>query len=236
MRERIATGRSSVGTLALHKARDELQRFLAELEKTASSEVSTVVEDFIKNYWREFEYSRREWMRNAVGIDPEVVGRRLQQGGLSRSQRDALEQDPPNIAAALSDIYLDRMLAGQNGGPRNTDSWLRSEGQAELDALPDDVVARVEVLHEIRNFLTHSSEEARNRLRTALASLASEDIRFTLRRGVSRRILLDWLTSEYAQRLRIIAEAIPATWHAMIVVESVLESSVNGASDVSAQP
>jgi hypothetical protein len=224
-RERIVTERSLVSTLALHKAQDELRSFFEELGKTASSEVSATVEKFIKMYWQEFEYSRREWLRAAVEVDPEAVGRRLQQGGLSRSQRDVLELHPPNISAALSDIYLDKMLSGRNGGPRNTDSWLRPEAQAELDALPDDVVARVEVLHQIRNFLTHGSEEARDRLRTALAHLASEDSRFALRRNISRRILLDWLTAEHAQRLRSIAEAIPSTWRAMIVVESVLESS-----------
>jgi hypothetical protein len=175
---------------------------------------------------------RREWLRKVIEIDTEAAKHRLEQGGLSRSQRDALEQDPPNTAAVLTDMYLDRMLSGKNGGPRNADSWLRSEAQSELDALPDDVVARVEVLHEIRNFLTHSSEESRNRLQAALARLSSEDGRFTLRRGITRRILLDWLTSEQVQRLRAIAESIPATWRTMIVVESVLDSTVNGSPDV----
>ena len=151
---------------------------------------------------KNLKYARRRWLRAVVELDPQVVERRLQQGGLSRSQRDALQHDPPNISAALSDIYLDRMLSGYSGGPCNTDSWLGSEAQAELDALPDDIVARVDVLHEIRNFLTHSSEEAKNRLRTALAHLASEDSRFTLRRSISRRVLLDWLTAEHAQRRR----------------------------------
>jgi hypothetical protein len=229
-RKGIFTARSLIGTLALHKAQDELRSFLADLEKAASSEVSAIVEKFIKVYWQEFEYSRRGWLRAVVELDPQVVERRLQQGGLSRSQRDALEHDPPNISAALSDIYLDRMLSAHSGGPRNTDSWLGSEAQAELDALPDHIVARIDVLHEIRNFLTHSSEEAKNRLRTALAHLASEDSRFTLRRSMSRRVLLDWLTAEHAQRLRSIAEAIPATWRTMIVVESILENSASDAS------
>ena len=232
LRRRTVAESSSVSTLSLHRAQDELRRFLAGLEKTAPSEVAALVEEFITNYWQEFEYSRRDWLRNIIGIDPEAVERRLRYGGLSRSQRDALKQDPPNIAAALTDMYLDKMLGGKSGGPRNTDAWLRSEAQAELDALPEDVVSRVDVLHEIRNFLTHSSEEARNRLQTALARLASVDSRFTLRRDVSRRILLDWLTSEQAQRLRAIAESIPATWRAMIVVESVLDSSVNGSPDI----
>lgn len=231
MRRRAAATHSPLGTLALHKAQDELRRFLAELESTPPSEISAIVEDFITNYWNEFEYSRRDWLRTAVRMDHAAASRRLQIGGLTRAQREALEQDPPNIDAALSDMYLDRMLSGKSGGPRNTDSWLRSEAQAELDALPDDVTARVEVLHEIRNFLTHSSEEARNRLQAALAGLAASDIRFTLRRGISRRVLLDWLTFEQAHRLRAIVEAIPATWRAMIVVESVLEDSVNGRFD-----
>ena len=231
MRKRIVTGRSLVGTLALHKAQDELRNFFTELEKAATSDVSAIVEKFIKNYWQEFEYSRRGWLRAAVENDPQAVDRRLQQGGLSRSQREALNHDPPNISAALSDLYLDRMLSGPSGGPRNTDSWLRAEAQAELDALPDDVVARIEVLHEIRNFLTHSSEESKKRLRTALAHLASKDSGFTLRRSPSRRVLLDWLTPEHAQRLRSIAEAIPATWRAMIVVESILGSSISGEPD-----
>jgi hypothetical protein len=230
-RQTVITARSSVGTIALHKAQDEFRRFLAEVEKTASSEVAATVDKFIRNYWQEFEYSRREWLRAAVEFDPYIVEHRLRQGGLSRSQREALEHDPPNIAAALTDIYLDRMLSGQNGGVRNTDFWLRPEAQAELDAIPDGVVARVKVLQEIRNFLTHSSEEASNRLQTALTCLGSEDSRFVLRRSISRRILLDWLTAEHAQRLRSIAEAIPATWRAMIVVGSVLESSVDGVSD-----
>ena len=135
------------------------------------------------------------------------------------------------MAAGLSDMYLDRMLSGKSGGPRNTDSWLRSDAQAELDAIPDDVVARVKALHEIRNYLTHGSEEARSRLQEALASLAAEDDRFVLRRGVTRRILLDWLTSEQLQRLQGIAESIPSTWRAMVVVESVLDSSVNATPD-----
>jgi hypothetical protein len=205
---------------------------MSELQEAAPSKVSAFVEEFITNYWQEFEYSRREWLRKVIEIDTEAARHRLEQGGLSRSQRDALEQDPPNTAAVLTDMYLDRMLSGKNGGPRNADSWLRSEAQSELDALPDDVVARVEVLHEIRNFLTHSSEESRNRLQAALARLSSEDGRFTLRRGITRRILLDWLTSEQVQRLRAIAESIPATWRTMIVVESVLDSTVNGSPDV----
>ncbi len=214
---------SSIGALALHKAQDELRRFLFKIEQSASSEISAITEQFIRSYSQEFEYSRREWLRNAIALDPNAALRRREQGGLPRPQREALDQNPPNLAAALSDMYLDRMLSGQDGGPRNTDSWLPSEAQAELDAIPDDVVARIKVLRESRNYLTHSSVEARNRLQKALKMLATEDERFELRRRISRRVLLDWVTSEQAQRLRAIAEAVPVTWRAMIVVESVLQ-------------
>jgi hypothetical protein len=231
LRRKVVAGRSSVSTLSLHRAQDELRRFLAELDKTMPSEVAALVEEFIINYWQEFEYSRRDWLRSIIRMDSEAVERRLQQSGLSRSQRDALEQDPPNTIAALADIYLDKMLGGKNGGPCNTDGWLSPGVQSELDGLPENVVACVKLLHEIRNFLTHSSEEAKSRLQATLEHLASGDSRFTLRRRISRRILLDWLASDQTQRLRAIAESIPATWRAMIVVESVIQSSVDDSPD-----
>jgi len=217
---------STVGALALHKAQDELHRFLLKIEQTVPSRIMAAVEEFIKNYSQEFEYSRRDWMRSAIALDPDAGLRRRDKGGLPRPQREALDQNPPNLDAALSDMYLDRMLSGQDGSPRNTDSWLPSEAQAELDAIPDDVVARIKVLRETRNYLTHGSVEAKNRLQDALRTLATEDNQFELRRGISRRVLLDWLTSEQTQRLRVIAEAVPAAWRAMIVVESVLQGLV----------
>ena len=169
-RQRTVTGSSPASTLALHRAQDELRRFLGELKRRLLHLKSRRwLKSSLRTTGRNLNTRRREWLRNIIEIDPEAVERRLQQGGLSRSQRDAFEQDLPDIAGALSDIYLDRMLSGKSGGLRSTDSWLRSEAQAELDALPDDVVARVKVLHEVRNFLTHSSEEARNRLHAALA-------------------------------------------------------------------
>jgi hypothetical protein len=220
---------SPIGALALHKARDELRRFLLKLEQTTPSEISTVVEEFIKGYLQEFEYSRRDWLRNAIALDPDAALRRREQGGLPRPQREALDQNPPNLTAALSDVYLDKMLSGHDGGPRNTDSWLPSEAQAELDAIPGDVVARIKVLRESRNYLTHSSTEARIRLQEALEMLSAQDSQFELRRRISRRVLLDWVTSERAQRLRVIAEAVPATWRVMIVVESVLQGFADAA-------
>jgi hypothetical protein len=224
MRETRAPKRLTAGTFALHKAQSELERFLAQLEDTARAELSAAVDDFIKGYWQEFERSRRDWLRSVIGADPGAVSRRLGTGALPRHQREALQLDPPDLVTALSDIYLDRMLSGKTGGPRNTDSWLPPQAQAELDALPDDVIGRVSVLHEIRNFLVHGSDEARGRLQEALGDLATRDSRFTLRRNISWRILLDWLTSDQKERLQSIIEAIPAVWRAMVVVESVLES------------
>jgi hypothetical protein len=200
---------SSIGALALHKAQDELRRFLLKLEPTTPSKTSAIAEEFIKGYSQEFEYSRRDWLRNAIALDPDSALRRREQGGLPRPQREALDQNPPNLTAGLSDVYLDRMLSGHDGGPRNTDSWLPSEAQAELDAIPDDVVVRIKVLRESRNYLTHSSAEARSRLQEALEMLAAQDSRFELRRPISRRVLLDWVTFEQAQRLRVIAGAVP---------------------------
>jgi predicted DNA-binding protein YlxM (UPF0122 family) len=57
LRRRIGTGSSSVGTLALHRAQDELRRSMSELQEAAPSKVSAFVEEFITNYWQEFEYS-----------------------------------------------------------------------------------------------------------------------------------------------------------------------------------
>ena len=98
-RQRNVAGSSFVSALALHRAQDELRRFLVELTEAVPSKVSTLVEEFVTNYWQEFEYARRGWLRNIIEIDPESIERRLQQGGLSRSQRAALEQDSPNMAA-----------------------------------------------------------------------------------------------------------------------------------------
>jgi predicted DNA-binding protein YlxM (UPF0122 family) len=76
-------GPSSIGALALHKAQDELRRFLLKLEETMPSESSAIVEEFFKDYFQEFEYSRRDWLRNAIALDPDAVLHRREQGGVS---------------------------------------------------------------------------------------------------------------------------------------------------------
>jgi hypothetical protein len=119
-------------------------------------------------------------------------------------------------------MYLDRMLSGPDGGPRNTDGWVRADAQAELDAIPDVTVARLRALREVRNLLVHDSEEAKRRLREVLDDLACLDDRFVFRQAVTRRMVLTWLLGNDAGRLRPLAEAVLESWRSMIVAESVL--------------
>ena len=125
---------------------------------------------------------------------------------------------------ALKDMYLDKMLSGPQGGPRNTDGWLRADAQVELDAMSDETVAKVKVLRETRNLLTHDSEEAKARLTQSIDALSSLDSGFNLRQATTRRVILIWLSGADGQRLRQLAEGIVATWRAMIVAESVLRT------------
>jgi hypothetical protein len=215
---------TSVGTIALHQAQTELARFRQEISGQRAGRVSAVAERFIKNYCQRFEYSRREWIRQTVFLDDQAIARRLASGSLSRAQRAALEQEPQDVMGALKDMYLDKMLSGPQGGPRNTDGWLRADAQVELDAMSDETVAKVKVLRETRNLLTHDSEEAKARLTQSIDALSSLDSGFNLRQATTRRVILIWLSGADGQRLRQLAEGIVATWRAMIVAESVLRT------------
>lgn len=218
-----------VSAVALHHAQEELNRFLVALGNTRPAEASAVVERFVRSFEQEFEFRRRDWLRAVVSLDAAVARRRLAAGSLARPQREALTRTPPDIDAALTDIYLDRMLSG--GDPRRTDGWLQADAQAELDALPDEVALQFTVLREIRNYLTHDSEESRVRLKAAIQRLAIVDPRFELHQTLTRRVLIDWLRTADARRIRLLSACVPTLWRAMVVGETVLQGSPTVAAD-----
>lgn len=211
---------TSVGTVALHHSQEELNRFLVALGETRPTEASALIERFIRAFVQEFEFRRRNWLRTAVSLDAGVVGRRLIAGSLPRAQREALTRTPEDVDAALTDIYLDRMLS--DGDPRQTDGWLRADAQAELDALPDEVALQFAVLRASRHYLTHDSEESHVRLKTAIQRLAIVDPRFELHQALTRRVLIDWLRTGDPRRIRLLSACIPTLWRAMVVGETVL--------------
>ena len=222
---RSARTRSSVGTVGLHRAQAELSRFLEQFGSAAPHEADALVEQYLSGCSEQFEDARRAWLRGIIEADGTSISRVLAVGSLNRAQRAALEATPPKLDEVVTDMYIDRMLSGPGGGPKNTGSWLSPAAQAELDSLPDEVIASVAVMREVRNYLTHNSVESRERLSAALSRLAAVDERFALRRGVTRRIVLDWLTSDGAYRLRTLAQAYLSVWRAMVVAEAVALTS-----------
>ncbi|MEV7690667.1 hypothetical protein [Streptomyces bungoensis] len=211
-----------VGTLALHHFQSEITAFLAALEGLHGTETSEAIRGFIKPLMTEFEFRRRSWIRALVLADHTAVSRRLADPTLKAKHRMALAQDPPDIDSVLTDMYIDRL---GNGDPRVTDGWLRPEVQAELDSIPDETVLQYTVLREIRNYLTHISQESTARLDSALRRLAEADPRFELNQPLTARVLLSWLSASKARRLQLLLACVPSIWRAMVVGETLTDKS-----------
>jgi hypothetical protein len=208
--------------LALHHFQSEITAFLAMLEGLHATESSEAIKSFIKPLMTEFEFRRRSWIRALVIADHTAVSRRLADPTLKAKHRVALTQNPPDIASVLTDMYIDRL---GNGDPRVTDGWLRPEVQAELDSIPDETVLQYTVLREIRNYLTHISQESTDRLVSALRRLAEVDPRFELNQPLTARVLLSWLSASKARRLRLLLACVPSIWRAMVVGEALTDKS-----------
>ncbi|MFE7075761.1 sigma factor-like helix-turn-helix DNA-binding protein [Streptomyces sp. NPDC057620] len=205
-------------TLALHSAQQEIDMFLTRLERTPPTEMSGLVESFTRGFMQEFEFRRRGWIRAIVAADPTAIPRRLADPALKPKPRAAIVADGAGI---LTDMYIDKL---GNGDPRITDGWLRADVQAELNAVPDEVLWRFTVLRETRNYLTHTSQEARLRLQTALETLAGANPQFTLGQSLTSRVVLSWLAAAQARRLKELLACVPTLWRAMVVGETLLTS------------
>ncbi|WP_314175793.1 sigma factor-like helix-turn-helix DNA-binding protein [Streptomyces winkii] len=211
-----------VGTLALHHFQKEITAFLTKLEGLHGTETSEAIRNFIKPLMTEFEFRRRSWIRASVLRDPTAICRRLDDPTLKAKHRVALTQDPPDIDSVLTDMYLDRL---GNGDPRVTDGWLRPDAQAELDSISDETVLQYSALREIRNYLTHISQESTERLGSALRRLSEVDPRFELNQPLTARVLLSWLSSTRARRLQLLLTCVPSIWRAMVVGEALTDES-----------
>jgi hypothetical protein len=211
----------------LHLVREEMQRRLdaiRDIERPAERDAQ--VREFLKNYTGNFEIDRREWLRAMILLDPGAVPRRLDPSApkLDKKQREKLSESPPDVAAALTDRYLDRILSG--GGISSSDGWFPPAAQAELDALSPLTSALYELLRAARNLATHDSKESRDRVRDALDAVAALDGDFSYQRGVTELSVIRWLSAADQARLRKLASVMPDIWRAMTAAEAVLRAEV----------
>ncbi|MER6572547.1 sigma factor-like helix-turn-helix DNA-binding protein [Streptomyces sp. NPDC001093] len=204
---------------ALHHAQQETDRALGALVELRPADRSAHLERFLKAFMQEFEFRRRGWIRGAVALDGSTIGRRLSDPTLKTKHRTALTQSPPAVDEVLTDMYLDKLGAGD---PRVTDGWMRPDVQAELDAVGDGTIARFTVLKESRNYLVHGSQEARRRLEVALKELATVESGFELKQSLTPRVLLTWLLANDQRRLRVLLGCVPDLWRAMVIGETLL--------------
>jgi hypothetical protein len=209
----------------LHAVREEMTRRLEAIQ-AGGVDRAAAVRDFLMSYAGNFEIDRREWLRAMILTDPRSVPRRLEPSApkLDKKQRVLLELSPPDIAGALTDRVLDRMLSG--GGIANVDGWLAPSAQTELDALPASVPALYELLRAARNLATHDSDEARLRLREALDGAAAVDAQFVFKSAVTELNVIRWLAANDQARLKKVAEVMPQIWRAMTAAEAVLRSEL----------
>ncbi|MFB6520084.1 sigma factor-like helix-turn-helix DNA-binding protein [Streptomyces sp. NPDC056401] len=218
-RERTATPHA---VTALYHAQQEIERVYAALSELRPADRSAYVEQFLKSFMQEFEFRRRGWIRAVVTLDGSAVSRRLGDPALRAKHRMALTQQPPAVGEVLTDMYLDKLGAGD---PRLTDGWVRPDVQVELDKVEDGTILRFAVLKESRNYLVHGSKEARGRLEAALQELAVVDSAFELKQSLTSRVLLAWLLSSDRRRLRLLLDCVPDLWRAMVVGETLLAAA-----------
>lgn len=211
---------ASVARTGLHDAHIARKDGLARIAAAGPLDRLGVLAEFVKNYMSEFEVRRREWLRALILGDGDALARRLSEGSLSGAQRRAVESSTPDVAAALTDMYLDRMLSDKEG-VRNADRWLAVDSQAQLDDIPDVHVKAALVLREVRNYFTHESAEAERRLAEAVAELSHHDSRFVSHSRLTRRNLGSWLSSNGAARLDSLTQSIIEAWRAMLAAEAI---------------
>jgi hypothetical protein len=216
---RTARAEAALSVRALHDAQQEVDRFVTELSRARRPATSALVESFTTSYVDEFLYRRTKWLQAIILRDDTVVARRLADPSTSKKIRDGLSRTSSDLHALLSDMYV-----GNIGGsdPRRTDGWLRPDAQAELNAVPDNTVARYNALKQARNYLTHNSEEARDRLSAAIQELSAADPRFDLKQSITNRVVIDWLRAKDARRLRLLTSGVVGLWRAMVIAESIL--------------
>lgn len=207
---------ASEAALALHQAQHELRQIFEKLSQIPAGEARTLVEAFVKSFVQEFEFRRRTWLRSMVASDPGAVARRLSDPQLPNKQRLLLEAQPPDVAGALTDMFIDKLIS-----PRNTGGWIGVDAQAEMDAISEENVAKFMVLREARNFFTHNSVEAQARLKARLSELSVIDSLFEINQQLTSRVFLVWLLGSNARRLRSLVECMPNIWRAAVVAETV---------------
>jgi hypothetical protein len=217
----------SLSAKTLHVVREEMNGRLGAIRRVErAAERDTEVREFLKTYAGNFETDRREWLRSMILMDPSSVSHRLNPSApkLEKKQRDALARSPPDLAAVLTDRYLDRTLS--TGGITNSDGWLAPAVQAELDALPPVASAFYAVLRAARNLATHDSVESRRRMQEALDAAAALDADFEYQSSITERNVIRWLSANKQARLRRIAAVMPDIWRAMTAAEAVLRAEV----------
>ncbi len=228
----VATGTSNreginESAKTLHAVREEMFHRLDAIRNVArAAERDSEVREFLKSYAGNFEIDRRKWLRAMILTDPESVARRLAPSApkLDKKQRVSLSLSPPDLAAGLTDRYLDSTLT--TGGIANADGWLSPAVQAALDALPQWVSGLYELLRAARNLATHDSAESRGRLRRALDAAAVLDADFEYKRAVTELNVIRWFSANDQARLRKIADVMPHIWLAMTAAEAVLRAEV----------
>jgi len=211
---------ASVARTALHDASTAQRAGLSRLAGLSAQDRSAALVTFVKDYMGVFEARRRVWFRAIVKSDPKAAARRLNSPGLKPAQRALLELQPPDVEGALTDIYLDRLL-GSPEGVRNTDAWLASDVQVELDSVSDADLRAMLVMRELRNFFTHDSAESKGRLTGAMGALGEISDRFRTDRPLTRRFVCRWLLSDDSARLTVLSGSVLAAWRGMLAAEAV---------------
>jgi hypothetical protein len=230
-RPRAAGLGTASAAIQLHRAQLELDSFLIDLQEVRPRDAGGLLERFIQSKCiRQFEVGRRQWLRAMIALDSQAVGRRVDEGkgGIPKDIFHELRQT--GDARVITDMYIDRISSPPNGDVRSTDGWLVDDAQAELDTLSDELVLRFELLRATRNTFVHESEESLGRLSAAVGRLGEVDDRFTVRRTLTRTLLIDWLNAERGRRIRILAQTVPAVWQSMLNAETMQLTSTTAES------
>lgn len=212
------TEAGSVAHAALHDATRARRAVLDKLKATPARQQPELLSVFVRDYMTAFETRRRDWLRAMICADPRSALRRLEAAGPPNRRRRYLEQDPPDLTAALDDRYLDGLLSK---GPCVTDGWLAPEVQEHLDRLPTRDQCSITVLRSTRNLFTHDSREAAVTLGTSLTELAKVDADFDTGMQLTRRSLTQWLCSKGAKRLDTLASGVISAWAAMVAADAI---------------
>jgi hypothetical protein len=209
------------GARLLHAARIDLDQGLRAFEEAATiGQKDAAVRDFVTSYAQSFEIDRRIWFRAMVSEDPEAGARRATQSKRDLKLHAQLVANPQDALAALTDVYLDRVLANGLG---DVDGWFSDDVIAALAPL-NAMTKRYEVLRSARNFITHGGKPAAERFRRAVEIYAEERADFAFTREVTATMLLRWLSAKSGARLRHLGEVLPAVWTTMVTAEGVLQA------------